>query len=187
MALADRELRAHMSQIKVISQKYDGSLRDEGASYLYHADETTIITVTRPGTPYFHHKKGAWFTTEDGSIDLYFTNKWYNVWHICEQHSGINRIYANIALPATLQADGLRWVDLDLDLRVHLDGSLEVLDEDEFVENSYRFAYTAAFIAQARAAVDELVLCYKEERFPFNHSTQVMLYEQIMATMFLER
>lgn len=187
MGLAARELRTDMTQIKVISQKYDGSLRDEGASYLYDADETTIITVTRPGTPYFHHRKGAWFTTDDGSIDLYFTNKWYNVWHICEQHSGINHIYANITLPATLQGHVLRWVDLDLDLRVHLDGSLEVLDEDEFFENSRRFAYPSLVIAQARAAVDELVVCYKEERFPFNHRTQVKRYEQIMATMFLER
>ena len=176
-----------MRKIQVISQKYNGALRDEGESYLYHADETTIITVTPPGTPYFHHKKGAWFTTEDGSIDLYFTKKWYNVWHICEQHSGINRIYANISLPATLQADVLTWVDLDLDLRVHLDGALEVLDEDEFVENSTRFAYPPALIAQARAAVAELDLCYKEARFPFNHGVQVMLYEQIMATVFLER
>lgn len=185
--LAAHERRPPLPQIKVISQKYDGSLRDEGASYLYHADETTIITVTRPGTPYFHHKKGAWFTTEDGSIDLYFTHRWYNVWHICEQHSGINRIYANITLPATLHADVLTWVDLDLDLRVHLDGSLEVLDEDEFVENSARFAYPPAVIAQARAAVAELALCYQEARFPFNHRTQLLLYEQIMATMILER
>jgi protein associated with RNAse G/E len=103
------------------------------------------------------------------------------------QHSGINRIYANITLPATLQADVLTWVDLDLDLRVHLDGSLAVLDEDEFVENSARFAYPPAVIAQARAAVDELGLCYQEQRFPCNHGAQVMLYEQIRATMFLEK
>lgn len=172
-----------MRKIKVLSQKYNGALRDAGESYLYHVDETTIVAITPPGTPYFHHKKGAWFTTEDGSIDLYFTNKWYNVWHICEQYSGINRVYANITMPATLQADVLTWVDLDLDLRVHLDGALELLDEDEFLVNSVRLAYPAFVVDQARAAVTELITCYQQGTFPLNHDKQVALYEQVKATL----
>jgi len=168
-----------MRKIKVVSQKYNGALRDEGESYLYHADETTIIAVTPPGTPYFHHKKGAWFTTEDGSIDLYFTHQWYNVWHICEQHSQINRIYANITMPATWQADCLIWIDLDLDLRVHLNGSLELLDEDEFLENSRRMNYPSDVVAQARAAVLELQTCHATGAYPFNYDEQVALYTSI--------
>lgn len=173
-----------MRKIKVISQKYNGTLRDESEGYLWAEDEATLTVITLPGTPYFSPKKQGWFTTEDGSIDLYFKDKWYNVWHVCEQNSGINRLYANITLPATFQNDVLTWVDLDLDLRVHLDGSLELLDEDEFVENSALFAYPPAVIAQARAAVDELTACYQQQRFPFNHAEQVALYAQIQATAF---
>lgn len=173
-----------MRKITVRSQKYNGVLRDEGECYLYHADETTMIAVTLPGMPYFHHRKGAWFTADDGSIDLYFKNKWYNVWHICEQHSGINQVYANIAMPATLTGDVLTWVDLDLDLRIHLDGSLELLDEDEFMTNSVRLAYPAVVIEQVRAAVAELITCYQDGSFPFNHDAQVALYEEVQARFF---
>lgn len=176
-----------MRKIKIVSQKYNGALRDEYESYLYAEDEAMIVALSPPGTPYYYHKKQGWFASEDGLLELYFKHKWYNVWHICEQNSGINHIYANIAMPVTRQDNVLTWVDLDLDLRVHLDDSLELLDEDEFVENSALFAYPPAVVEQARAAVAELVTCYQQGAFPLNHAEQVALYERIKATILWER
>lgn len=173
-----------MQKIKIISQKYNGRLRDSYEAYLYAEDAEKLIVFAPPGTMCFSPKKSVWEAAPDGLLEFYFKQKWYNVWHICEQNSRINHIYANIAMPAILQKDVLTWVDLDLDLRVHLDGSLELLDEDEFVENSVRFAYPPSVIAQARAAVDELSVCYQDHQFPCNHAEQVALYAQIKATMF---
>lgn len=173
-----------MRKIKIVSKKYNGQLRGSYEAYLYADDAEKIIVFAPPGTLSFSQKKGTWEAAPDGLLELYFKQKWYNVWHICEQNSGINHIYANIAMPATFQDNVLTWVDLDLDLRVHLDGSLELLDEDEFVENSVRFAYPPSVIAQARAAVDEVSVCYQHRRFPCNHAEQVALYAQIKATVF---
>ncbi|MBX3014219.1 MAG: DUF402 domain-containing protein [Caldilineaceae bacterium] len=172
-----------MRKIKIVSKKYNGTLRDVYESYLYAEDDTMLVTVSPPGTPYYYHKKQAWFTSEDGLLELYFKNKWYNIWHIGEQNSGINRIYANIALPATFQDDVLTWVDLDLDLRIHVDDRLELLDEDEFVENSALWAYPPVVVEQARAAVAELVQCYAHHAFPLNHAVQVALYATIKARL----
>lgn len=168
-----------MRKIKVISRKYNGALRDEYEAYLVAEDREVITVCAPPGTLSFSPKKDAWLPAPDGLLELYFKQQWYNVWHICEQNSGWNQIYANIAMPATLQSNVLTWIDLDLDLRVHLDGSLELLDEDEFVINSTRFAYPPAVITQARAAVDELRLCYQQQRFPFNHAVQRARYAQV--------
>jgi len=44
----------------------------------------------------------------------------------------MNLMYVNIALPVTLQDGVLEWTDLDLDYRVHMDGTVERLDQDEF-------------------------------------------------------
>jgi uncharacterized protein len=173
-----------MHKIKIISRKYNGGLRDEYEAYRYAEDAEKIIVFAPPGTLSFSQKKGTWEAAPDGLLEYYFKQKWYNVWHICEQNSGINHIYANITMPATLQDNVLTWIDLDLDLRVHLDGSLELLDEDEFVENSVRFAYPPSVIEQARAAVDELTVCYQQQRFPFNHAEQVALYAQIKTKIF---
>ncbi len=176
-----------ITKIKVISRKYNGALRDEYEAYLIAEDNEVITIFTPPGTLSFSPKKGEWLSGPDGLLELYFKQRWYNVWHICEQRSGWNRIYANIAMPATLQDNVLTWVDLDLDLRIHLDGALEVLDEEEFVTHSNLFAYPPAVVEQARAAVAELVTLYQRGVYPFTHIEQVARYEQIKATHFSQR
>ena len=168
-----------MRKIKIVSRKYDGRLRDEYESYLYSEDAEKVVTFSPPGTPYFWQKQNAWLTSTDGLLEVYYKQAWYNVWHICEQNSHANRMYINIAMPAILQDGVLTWTDLDLDLRVHMDGSLELLDEDEFQENLIAMHYPPAVIAQAYAACDHLKACYAGTRYPFTHVEHCALYASI--------
>ncbi|GGN66171.1 hypothetical protein GCM10010112_28300 [Actinoplanes lobatus] len=48
-------------------------------------------------------------------------------------------------------------VDLDLDVIRRRDGSVAVLDEDEFADHQVRYGYPAPVVAQARATTDDLV------------------------------
>ncbi len=173
-----------MRKIKIVSRKYDGRLRDEYESYLYSEDEEKVVTFSPPGTPYFWQKKNVWLTATDGLIELYFKQAWYNVWHIGEQNSRVNRMYINIATPAILQDGVLTWTDLDLDLRVHMDGSLELLDEDEFQENRAVMHYPPAVVAQAYAACDHLKALYARDLYPFTHAEHCALYESIKQKYF---
>jgi protein associated with RNAse G/E len=125
-----------MKQVRVVSKKYDGSLRDEYESYMVSETPDTITLLSPPALRYWDYRKVASFESPDGLIELYFKNKWYNVLHICEQVSNLNLIYVNIALPATLSENCLEWIDLDLDYRVHLDNTVERLDQNEFEENT---------------------------------------------------
>jgi protein associated with RNAse G/E len=168
-----------MRKIQVVSRKYGGELRDEYAAFLYAETPGTLVVYTPPGTMDFDYRKGAWSQAPDGLVELYFTDKWYTVWHICEQNSQRNLIYAHISMPAVLAGDRLEWVDLDLDYRVHLDGSIELLDEAEFVHNSQTLGYPAQVIASARAACGGIEQLYRQRAFPFNHADQVALYQNI--------
>jgi hypothetical protein len=94
-------------KIKVISKKYDNSYRDEYETHLYSEENGTIIVLTPPGTRYYDHRKEAWFEVADGLLEIYFQDKWYNVWHICDQNSNQNLIYANVCMPAVLDGDVL--------------------------------------------------------------------------------
>jgi protein associated with RNAse G/E len=168
----------YMRKIKVVSRKYNGTLRDEYEAFLYAQDETSLTVYTPPGTLDFDYRKGIASPAPDGLLELYFTTKWYTVWHICEQNSNFNT-YVHIAMPFTLNGDTLAWVDLDLDYRVHMDGSLERLDEDEFADNSQTMHYPAHIIAQARAACAEIEQLYPLRAFPLNHQEQVAIYQTI--------
>lgn len=170
-----------MERVRVLSRKYDGTLRDEYETYLHSETNETITLFSPPGLRYWDHRKAAWFEAPDGLIEMYFKHKWYNVWHIGEQVSHINRIYVNIALPATLQAQRLEWTDLDLDYRVHLNHSIERLDQAEFEHNVERLGYPPQLIEQTWAACREVEAGLAQGTFPFDYERQVELYHRLKA------
>ena len=100
---------------------------------------------------------------------MYFTDRWYNVLHFLEH--GINRYlwYANISTPATFDGTTLKWIDLDIDVCCHLDGSIETLDCDEFQEHRLKMDYPNDLVERALAAHDEVIQLAKIRRPP--HST----------------
>jgi len=170
-----------MRTISIISRKYDGSLRDEYAAFLYAEDAERLVVYVPAGTPSYDHRRQAWSDAPDGLLELYFKTRWYSIWHICEQTSNVNQMYIHLSMPATVTASGIAWVDLDLDYRVHLDGRLERLDEDEYREHMSSMSYPANVQAQVLAACVEIEAAYHAQADPFNHAAQVGLYRQIKA------
>jgi protein associated with RNAse G/E len=172
-----------MRKVRVLSKKYDGSLRDEYETYLYADTNEHIILFSRPGLRYWDYRKNAWFEAQDGLIEIYPRRKLYNVWHIAEQVSNTNLMYVNIALPASLREGTMEWVDLDLDYRVHLDNSVELLDESEFELNSQRFGYPPKLIERVQAVCREIEAGLTQQIFPFDYNQQVKLYNRIMGEL----
>lgn len=83
----------------------------------------------RPDLP-FH---GIILGEGDRFVETYYTDRWFNIFEIHDrQDDHLKGWYCNISLPAVLDADGLSYVDLALDLLVYPDCSQLVLDEDEF-------------------------------------------------------
>ena len=109
----------------------------------------------------------------DNGIEIYFTDRWYNVLHFLEH--GINRYlwYANISTPATFDGTTLQWIDLDIDVCCHLDGSIETLDCDEFQEHRLKMDYPNDLVERALAAHDEVIQLAKSGVLPFNRNTQL--------------
>jgi protein associated with RNAse G/E len=170
-----------MRKVRVISKKYNGALRDEYETYLYAETDETITLFSPPGLKYWDHRQAAWFEAPDGLLEIYFKHKWYNVWHICEQVSHINLIYINITMPTTVQATGIVWTDLDLDYRVHLDHSVERLDQVEFEQNVHLMAYPPDLIEQVQLACQEVEAGLATQTYPFDYERQVERYHQIKA------
>ena len=170
-----------MRKINIISRKYDGSLRDEHEAFVYAESEDCVVAYAPPGTPEYDHRKQLWSAAPDGILEYYFKTKWYTVLVICEQNSGFNQSYTHISMPAVVTSAGIEWVDLDLDYRVHLDGRIELLDEDEYAERSVTMGYPLAVQAQVRAACTEVEALCRARSYPFNYDEQLALYARIKA------
>jgi len=67
-------------------------------------------------------------------------------------------VYVDIATPALWESkDRVTMFDLDLDVVRYQDGSVGVLDEDEFLDNQIRYAYPRHLIDHTRRATDEVI------------------------------
>jgi uncharacterized protein len=79
----------------------------------------------------------------------------------------IHAVYVNIGSPPRWADGRVRQVDLDLDVVRGLDGSVQVLDEDEFVMHRAQLGYPAALVDGARAAADHAVDLLRRGVEPF--------------------
>ncbi len=76
-------------------------------------------------------------------------------------------VYVNIGTPPQWAGDRVTQVDLDLDVVRRIDGSVEVLDEDEFLDHQVRYEYPQDLIDATRAATDRAVELLLERIEPF--------------------
>jgi uncharacterized protein len=72
----------------------------------------------------------------DVFVEFYYFDRFYNVFEISSADGTLKGWYANLGLPAQLDAEArlLSYVDLALDVWANPDGSFLVLDEDELHE-----------------------------------------------------
>lgn len=76
--------------------------------------------------------------------------------------------FVDIATPPLwVEADRYEMIDLDLDVVVRQDGSIEIQDEDEFEVHQKRYAYGEELISGALDATNEVVGALERREEPF--------------------
>lgn len=88
---------------------------------------------------------------------------WDHLWH---------ELYVNIGTPPVWDGNRVTQIDLDLDVARTIDGSVVILDEDEFLHYQVELDYPPDVIARARKAVDRAVSMARERKEPFGDAAQ---------------
>jgi hypothetical protein len=157
---------APCTPISVESTKFDGSLH-----YRYTitvvADEGSQLRAWGPVGTLFQSYRGAYQATRH-FLMLHYLDRDWNLEVMWEPDWTPNKHYVNIALPSTWDDGTLRFVDLDLDISWWTDGSVRLLDEDEFAEHRKRFHYPQWLVDRAWAAVDEVRALISCRQPPFD-------------------
>lgn len=100
-------------------------------------------------------------------VQLVPADRWWSL-HFNGSHSDDFRIYIDVTRPAEWVApDRVEMVDLDLDVVLNHDGSVAVLDEDEFVAHIERYSYPDWLVDRARMTAAELTLAVEAGDEPF--------------------
>ena len=101
------------------------------------------------------------------TVEYYWLDRWYNVFRFLQEDGATRLWYCNINTPPELKEDTLTYVDLDIDILVQSDFSLQVLDEDEFEANARKYGYSKEEREQTHRAIAELVRMIETRQFPF--------------------
>jgi hypothetical protein len=78
-------------------------------------------------------------------------------------------VYVDVTTAPVRHARAVEAVDLDLDVVRLRDGSVRVLDEDEFAAHQVRYRYPAEVIERAQGSCDDLVRRITAGEEPFVH------------------
>ena len=149
--------------IQLRSTKLDGSPHFAWSCRLIEASPTRLVLHQAAGTP-IQTWKQVW--TPDFDAKVYFwSGKWFNAIQSLNADGSLRGFYCNVITPARWLDGELRWVDLDLDMSVQVDGTYRILDEDEWARNTERMSYAPEIVAHARRAVDELVASIERRAF----------------------
>jgi protein associated with RNAse G/E len=69
--------------------------------------------------------------------------------------------------PVWVTPNRYEMIDLDLDVAIHIDGTIEVQDEDEFEVHQLQYGYSRELIDGALAATDEIITALEARSEPF--------------------
>jgi uncharacterized protein len=100
----------------------------------------------------------ARFEPGDRFIEWYFGDRWYNIFEIHRASTGaLKGWYCNVVCPASINTHTIMYRDLLLDLWVTPDGTMMVLDEDEFAADTTLDADLRAGAKRGLAELQSLV------------------------------
>ena len=104
--------------------RYSGRVLARGAGWVQ-----LEARFNRPDVQTDYHT----FREGDRFVEWFYTDRWYSIFEMHDvDDDRLVGWYCNISRPALIDADTVRADDLALDLFVAPNGTLTVLDEDEF-------------------------------------------------------
>ncbi len=110
-------------------------------------------------TPYHVFRRG------DRFVEWFFSDRWYNIFEMHDvDDDRLTGWYCNIARPARLEEAAVYADDLALDVFIAPDGTITVLDEDEFAA----LPLDEDTRARARQALQELQALVTDRQPPFD-------------------
>lgn len=135
-----------------------------------------IVTAHRK-SKVFEKNGRVWYTREP-AVCYFFNNRWYNVIAMIKK-DGIY-YYCNISSPATVDAEAVKYIDYDLDVKFFPNGEYVILDKNEFNKNSKVMAYQRDLLDILPSQIDIVINDYKAKRYPFNNDMVFQDYDNYL-------
>lgn len=161
--------------ITIKSYKHDGSLhRTWRDTMVLKTSEHSIIGCN--DHTLVTESDGRRWVTREAALLYYHKHYWFNVVTMIRP-KGIS-YYCNIASPYLIDAEGLKYIDYDLDVKVFPDGEKKLLDVDEYELHRRQMGYSKDIDYILKENVRILVDWINNEKGPFSPAYVKLWYER---------
>lgn len=154
--------------ITINSRKFDDRIHRSWQARLLEETEEFYLLVGEFDSEVKHSKLGV-IGRGTVSYEYYWKNEWYNVFRFHEPNGELRNFYCNINRPPQLADNILDYIDLEIDILVWRDFSLEILDLDEYEESSQKFDFSDDVKYKVEESLNKLLEMIKEKAFPFDY------------------
>lgn len=145
----------------------------EKATFLHEDDEKIVVVNNKTKVV---ESNGRFWSTREPAVCIFYKEKWYNVIGMLK-NDGIY-YYCNLASPALLDEEALKYIDYDLDVRIEPSFRFKILDRNEFNKHKVKMKYPKRVKNIIENELIELIDDIKEKRGPFNHAYIMKWYEE---------
>lgn len=152
------------TKIVLQSYKHDHSLHRiwEQATVLEDTEEYIIVANKR--TKVIESNGRFWYTKEP-SVSFFFKNHWYNVIGIIKP-SGVS-YYCNMSSPTLVDEEAIKYIDYDLDVKVVVDGTISILDRNEYKKHQRIMNYPESICNILENEIEDLQKRIENKEIPF--------------------
>ncbi|GAB2588005.1 DUF402 domain-containing protein [Kribbella endophytica] len=137
-----------MEMVRTLFRKYDGRPHRLMESLHLGEDDHGLWVGSRPGDR-AQRADGTWINVDHTRVRLFPRGQWWSALFNAAPHP--TEIYCDITMPAEFGVETVTAVDLDLDIRRLRDGTVKVMDEDEFAAHQVHYGYPPQVVATAQA------------------------------------
>jgi protein associated with RNAse G/E len=153
--------------VTINSRKFDGTIHRTWNANLIERKDTLLIFVGEFEREVKHSHLGV-IGRGTISYEFYWLDRWFNVFRFHEPDGKLRNFYCNINMPPRFENNVLDYVDLDIDVLVWKDFSIEILDMDEFAENSKKFNYSMIIKNRTNESLKKILELIENRDFPFD-------------------
>ncbi len=149
------------------SRKFNGEIHRSWQANFIEKKDSLLIFVGRFEEEVRHPKLGV-IRRGTISYEYYWLDHWYNIFKFHEPEGELRNFYCNINMPPKYENNVLDYIDLEIDVLVSKSFAVEILDRDEFEENSKIFNYSAELKTKTFQTLAELLTIIENRAFPFS-------------------
>ncbi len=153
--------------VTINSRKFDGTVHRTWRADLIE-QKNSLLTFVGIFEKEIKHSKLGVIRRGTISYEFYWLNEWFNVFQFYEPDGKFRNFYCNLNMPPKFENNILNYIDLDIDVLVWKDFSIEILDTGEFAENSKKYGYSVEIKNKTNESLKKIILLIENREFPFD-------------------